>query len=463
MALLAEKKKDYGTIALRRQIGLWQASSYVVGSIIGSGIFISPAGVLRQAGSVGWALVVWALCGVFAMLGALTYAELGTAIPKSGGDYAYCRKAFGNFPAFVLALWCKMLLLGPGGIAIMALTFAEYATQPFYAEGNAPPGALKQLIAVLVIWHTENFENAFQPKPESVSSMALAFYSGLWAFTGWDAVNYGVEEVKNPTRTLPLSLLLGVGFSTVVYLMTNVAYHAVLTTDQLLSNTAVAEAFAEETLGKQWSWIASVFVAISVVGSINGNLFASSRGFFAGSREHQFPSFLATLSIHRYTPQPALMANGLLGSLLVAIGEGNVYALLNFTGFVQWTVVCVSVTALLYMRWRDRSEDWPFRFPLIVHVAFMLSSLFLVVVPFWEQPVENLIGVGFIAVGALVYFVFISWQPSVLVKIDDGLTVFFQLLFEASFTEESAKADVKRDVFQRLTHETEVQNQVISK
>ncbi|XP_014665477.1 PREDICTED: Y+L amino acid transporter 2-like [Priapulus caudatus] len=91
------------------------------------------------------------------------------------------------------------------------------------------------------------------------------------------------------------------------------------------------------------------------------------------------------------------------------------------------------------MRWRDRSEDWPFRFPLIVHVAFMLCALFLVVVPFWEQPIKNLIGVGFLAVGAIVYAIFIAWKPRVLIKLNDGLTIFFQVFLETSFTEEYAK------------------------
>lgn len=151
---MARERNDcqkHSAVTLGREINLLQATSYVIGSIIGSGIFISPSGVLMQAGSLGWSLVVWSLCGVFSLLGAFTYAELGTSIPRSGGDYAYCRYAFGDLPAFVFSLWNKMLLVGPGGIAIMALTFAEYAIEPFYRGCGPPPNITKQLLSVLII------------------------------------------------------------------------------------------------------------------------------------------------------------------------------------------------------------------------------------------------------------------------------------------------------------------------
>lgn len=136
-------------VELRRSLGLLDGVSIIVGVIIGSGIFVSPKGVLEQAGSVGASLLVWALCGLLAMLGALCFAELGTSVPKSGGEYTYIRLAYGPMPAF-LYLWSTALIIMPCSVAITALTFANYVLQPFYA-GCPPPDEPVRLVALALL------------------------------------------------------------------------------------------------------------------------------------------------------------------------------------------------------------------------------------------------------------------------------------------------------------------------
>lgn len=136
-------------IKLRRSLGLVEGVSIIVGVIIGSGIFVSPKAVLVQAGSVGASLVVWASCGLLAMLGALCFAELGTSIPESGGEYTYIKLAFGPLPAF-LYLWAMALIIMPCSAAITALTFANYVLQPFYS-GCAPPEEPVRLVALALL------------------------------------------------------------------------------------------------------------------------------------------------------------------------------------------------------------------------------------------------------------------------------------------------------------------------
>ncbi|CAN7940238.1 unnamed protein product [Ixodes hexagonus] len=136
-------------VQLKKELGLMNGVGMIVGVIIGAGIFVSPTGVLRYAGSSGMALVVWASCGLISMVGAVCYAELGTMIPKSGGDYAYIFTAFGPLPAF-LFLWVALLIIQPTSNAIAGITFAKYILEPIYL-GCAPPDNAVRLVAAVVI------------------------------------------------------------------------------------------------------------------------------------------------------------------------------------------------------------------------------------------------------------------------------------------------------------------------
>ena len=134
-------------LELKQTLGLFSGCAMILGTIIGSGIFVSPKGVLAETGSVGMALVVWGLAGVLVLFGALCYAELGTLIPKSGGAYAYIQDSFGDMPAF-LYMWATAFIVLPVGNAVIALTFAQYALQPFYPSCPTPQGAVLLLAAL---------------------------------------------------------------------------------------------------------------------------------------------------------------------------------------------------------------------------------------------------------------------------------------------------------------------------
>lgn len=225
-------------VCLKPKMSLLNGITVIVGSIIGSGIFVSPRGVLANTGSVGASLIVWVACGIFSMIGAYCYAELGCMITKTGADYAYIMEAFGPFVAF-LRLWVECMIVRPCSQAIVALTFSFYVLRPIFPDCDPPDPAVRALafvcIALLtfvncwdVKWstrvqdfftygklialatiiitgvvqlcygHTEHFN--FENTETDVTKIALSFYSGLFAYNGWNYLNFVIEELKDPHR-----------------------------------------------------------------------------------------------------------------------------------------------------------------------------------------------------------------------------------------------------------------------
>ncbi|VDK52807.1 unnamed protein product [Anisakis simplex] len=193
-------KNKNDEIKLKKNISLFSGCAIIIGVIVGSGVFVSPKGVLIESGSVGLSLIIWIICGAYSMLGALCYAELGTTIPKSGGDYMYIHEAFGAFPAF-LFLWVSLIIINPTSNAIVALTFAQYTLKPLFSSCEVPDDAVRLLAACIICMfacknifviitlfgNTEYLEKdqLFAGSNTDLGHLALAFYSAVFSFNGW--------------------------------------------------------------------------------------------------------------------------------------------------------------------------------------------------------------------------------------------------------------------------------------
>uniref|UniRef100_A0A8C2R7G1 Solute carrier family 7 member 10 n=1 Tax=Capra hircus TaxID=9925 RepID=A0A8C2R7G1_CAPHI len=395
------------------------------GNIIGSGIFISPKGVLEHSGSVGLALFVWVLGGGITALGSLCYAELGVAIPKSGGDYAYVTEIFGGLAGFLL-LWSAVLIMYPTSLAVISMTFSNYVLQPVFP--NCIPssvrwatriqdvftgGKLLALSLIIGVGFVQIFQGHFEElRPSntfdfwmtpSVGHLALAFLQGSFAFSGWNFLNYVTEELVDPRKNLPRAIFISIPLVTFVYTFTNVAYFTAMSPQELLASNAVAVTFGEKLLG-YFSWVMPVSVALSTFGGINGYLFTSSRLCFSGAREGHLPSLLAMIHVRRCTPIPALLV------CVIIMLVGDTYTLINYVSFINYLCYGVTILGLLVLRWRRPALHRPIKVNLLIPVAYLVFWAFLLVFSFISEPMVCGVGVIIILTGVPVFFLGAFWR-----------------------------------------------------
>ncbi|KAJ8791404.1 hypothetical protein J1605_004209 [Eschrichtius robustus] len=434
------------------------------GNIIGSGIFISPKGVLEHCGSVGLALFVWVLGGGITALGSLCYAELGVAIPKSGGDYAYVTEIFGGLAGFLL-LWSAVLIMYPTSLAVISMTFSNYVLQPVFPNCIPPAAASRALsMACLMLltwvnsssvrWATRiqdvftggkllalsliigvGFVQIFQGHFEelrpsnafdfwmtpSVGHLALAFLQGSFAFSGWNFLNYVTEELVDPRKNLPRAIFISIPLVTFVYTFTNVAYFTAMSPQELLASNAVAVTFGEKLLG-YFSWVMPVSVALSTFGGINGYLFTSSRLCFSGAREGHLPSLLAMIHVRHCTPIPALLVCG--GATAVIMLVGDTYTLINYVSFINYLCYGVTILGLLVLRWRWPALHRPIKVNLLVPIAYLVFWAFLLVFSFISEPMVCGVGVIIILTGVPIFFLGVFWRskPKCVHRLTESMT-----------------------------------------
>jgi len=443
--IIASPVEDNDAVCLKPKMSLLNGCTVIVGSIIGSGIFVSPTGVLQGTGSVNLALIVWTASGIFSMIGAYCYAELGCMITKTGADYAYIMDTFGPFLAFI-RLWIECMIVRPCSQAIIALTFSLYILKPFY-ENCDPPDESTRLLAVVCIllltfincwdvkWATmvqDIFTYAkllalfiiiitgfvqlgygqtqyftFENTETDVTKIALSFYSGLFAYNGWNYLNFVIEELKDPVKNLPRAIAISCTLVTFVYVMANVAFFTTLSPGEVLQVEAVAVSFADRLYGSM-AWIIPVFVAMSTFGAVNGVLLTSSRLFYAGAINGQMPEILTMIQITRLTPTPAVIVMCLLS--LVYLTSSDIFVLINYMGFATWLSIGLAVICLPVLRYTQPNLPRPIKVNLIFPILYIAATIFITIVPMIASPKETGIGTCIILTGVPVYFIFIGWK-----------------------------------------------------
>ncbi|XP_053133282.1 b(0,+)-type amino acid transporter 1-like [Hemicordylus capensis] len=458
-------------LRLKREIGLTSAVSLIAGTMIGSGIFMSPEWVLRNIGSPAGSLIIWAACGLLATFGALSYAELGTIIKESGGEYIYILRNFGSLPAFLFA-YTSVIVVRPAGVAAVSLSFAEYAVAPFYPGCSSPQVVVKctaaacilllslvnclsvrlatslmniftvaKLLALLVIvvggvvllanGQTQSFQNAFQNTRSGAGAIGIAFYQGLWSFDGWNNLNYVTEEIKKPEVNLPKAMMIAIPLVTCFYLLVNVSYFAAMSPAELLSSGAVAITWGNKVLGN-WVWLISLAVALSSFGSANGTFFSGGRMCYIAAREGHMPDILSMAHVQCLTPSPALIFTSVVS--LIMIIPGSFSQIVNLFSFTAWLFYGTTIAGLLYLKIKKPELPSSYKVPIIIPILFLVASIYLVLAPIIDQPqIEFLYVILFIFSGILFYFPLVRYKlhPTFLRK----FTLHLQLLLEVAPTE----------------------------
>ncbi|XP_076544477.1 L-type amino acid transporter minidiscs isoform X3 [Osmia lignaria lignaria] len=370
----ANTDDDTEAVKLKKELGLLDGVAIIVGIIVGAGIFVSPKGVLRNSGSVGQALIVWIFSGVLSLIGALCYAELGLLTAINCYNVKWATRVQDIFT----------------GTKIFALLIIMAAGLWWLCMG-----------------HTENFRHPMDGTNTQPGYIALAVYSGLFSYSGWNYLNFVTEELKDPYKNLPKAICISLPLVTVIYVLANVAYFVVLTQDEILASDAVAVTFGDKLLGVM-SWIMPFFVACSTFGALNGAIFASSRLFFVGARNGHLPAAIALINVRNLTPMPSLIFLCIITLALLIIED--VYELINYVSFVEALFTTLSVSGLLWLRYKSPDRERPIRVSIVLPIIFFVICAFLVTFPCYVSPWAVGVGVIIILSGIPVYWIFIYWR-----------------------------------------------------
>uniref|UniRef100_A0A183BV73 G_PROTEIN_RECEP_F1_2 domain-containing protein n=1 Tax=Globodera pallida TaxID=36090 RepID=A0A183BV73_GLOPA len=386
------------------KMGYFGATSYVIGNIIGSGIFIAPSTVVRYTDSVALSLLIWVIAALIAFLGSLCYIELGSSIREAGCDFAYICYVKWHSVAFSF-MWVSVLMTYPATIAIITETFGQYLMEGlrhtyavpaewvpvaqkcfgiallwlitwmnFFAIGKfAARFQIAATVAKLVFtfklklinfiylklscgliivtgfyylffkgWHG-GFE---QPTTTAnsrwnIGDLMMGLYGGLYAYSGWDILNYGTDEIRRPRRNAPLALLSGI---LIIYFCVNVAFFAVLDIHTMKTSNAVAALFSQRTLGP-FSEAIPFLIGVLLVGSLNSNLFCGSRYMYAAARQGQLPSCFSCVNAENESPRSAL-------AVIISF-VGDLDSLIGYVMFGFWAQRVFTLCALLTIRYRQ--------------------------------------------------------------------------------------------------------------
>lgn len=410
----------------------------VIGGIIGAGIFINPYLVARTLDTPWLVLAAWAAGGAVALAGAFAYAELGRRLPRAGGQYVYLGEAWHPLVGFLYG-WALLLLIETGAMAAVAITFAEYALRLTGTTGGSPrlvavsaivlltvvnylgvkPGSrvlnvfvvlkVATLAALIVLaWTTPAAPDWLargraDETPSGLVAFGAAMIPVLFAYGGWQTANYLAEEMRDPRRHLPVSLIAGTIVVVVIYVLINVAYLRSLGLDGLAATTTPAAAAAGLWLGAAGERFIAAAIAISTFGFLNHAILSATRVYYAMGADRTFLPVFGRINRRFGTPSVAIVAQS--GWAIALTMTGTYGELLETVVFADWIFFGLTVAGLFVLRHRGPGKPG-YRMPGFPWLpgAFVLVALAVVVSSILAAPVRSAVGAGLILVGVPVFW-----------------------------------------------------------
>jgi APA family basic amino acid/polyamine antiporter len=442
---------------LSRDLGVSHATAVVVGTIIGSGIFLVPAEMMQAVGSARLVYLAWFTGGLLSFFGALTYAELGAMKPQAGGEYVYVRDAYGPLAAFLYA-WTWFIIAKPASIATVTIglvrilgtfsIFSFFSTNIFSAPFTFTYGQLVAIAATILIsalnyigikkagefqlvftllkvviilgmvgigfsysgGHWSNFAGTFAGAKGGVAGFFAALVAALWAYDGWNDLNMVAGEVRQPERSIPIALIAGVATVGVLYVLVNAGVQFVLSPGAIAASPRPASDAIGLVLGPLGAGIVSAGMAISMLVTLNGTTMSGARVPFAVARDGYFFSALAQVHPRFHTPSVAIIVQAILAAILLLLG-GNFRQLFSLAIFAEWLFYMIAGSTVFVLRRRQPNAPRPYRvwgYPL-VPALFVLASALLLYYTFTDNLRNSALGVLVILAGIPVFCAF-SWR-----------------------------------------------------
>jgi basic amino acid/polyamine antiporter, APA family len=458
-----EDQKAPARPELARDLKLSHAGAVVVGTIIGSGIFLVPKEMMLAVGSPRIVYLAWMVGGLLSFFGALTYAELGAMKPQAGGEYVYVRDAYGPLAGFLYG-WSSFLIAKPASIATITTglvrtlgTFPAFyffekpcfstssASHPLTANygqlvaigavffitwlnyiGVRRAGEFQFLFTLLKVaiilgivvvgfsykggtW--ANFATGFTGAKGGVAGFFAALVAALWAYDGWNDLNMVAGEIRNPQRNVPLSLIWGVATVGLLYVLVNAAVQYVMPAAAVAASERPAADAVALVLGHPGASLVSIGIAVSMMVTLNGSTMSGARVPFAMSRDGYFFKAIAEVHPRFHTPSIALLVQCALSTVLLLLG-GSFRQFFSLAIFAEWLFYMVTASTVFIFRRQEPDADRPYRvlgYP-VVPALFILASAALLYYTFTDNPTNSLAGCVVILAGIPVFYLFARQQ-----------------------------------------------------
>jgi APA family basic amino acid/polyamine antiporter len=437
---------------LRRDLGLWGAVSIVIGTVIGSGIFLVPRTMIQNVGTPGLVFSVWVVGGLLSLAGALSYAELAAAMPEAGGEYVYLSEAYGPIWGYLYG-WTQMWVAKSGSIATLATGFFLYlanfwpSLETVIFRVSLPFGypfeiRYGQFLAIALIMGLA-WLNYFGVKvggrvqvavtalkvaligfvilagilygprggaavsapivPLTLSGFIAALVAALWAYDGWNNVSMVSSEIKNPKRFLPLALIGGTLAVMAIYLSANFVYFHVLSATEVAGSNRVAAAMMQKLFGPWGANAVSAAAMISIFAALNGSILSGARVPYAMARDGRFFPAMANVNPTYRTPGVAILGLSAWGALLVLSGKYDDLA--DFVVFGSWILYGMTTAAVIVLRHKKPHlprayHTWGYP---VVPAMFVLAALLIEVVTLVNKPWQSGLGILLIVSGIPFY------------------------------------------------------------
>ncbi len=445
---------------LARDLGLSHAGAVVVGTIIGSGIFLVPSEMMQAVGSAQLVYLAWMVGGLLSFFGALTYAELGAMKPQAGGEYVYVRDAYGPLAGFLYS-WTWFLIAKPASIATVTTglvrileTFPVFSffsqvciARPFtvnYGQlvaiaatlliswlnyiGVRRAGEFQFLFTLLKVaiilgivvvgfsyragsW--ANFATEFVGAKGGVAGFFAALVAALWAYDGWNDLNMVAGEIRDPQRNIPLALIWGVATVGALYILVNAAVQYVLPAAAVAVSQRPASDAVALVLGRAGASLVTAGMAVSMLVTLNGTIMSGARVPFAMARDGYFFKAIAEVHPRFHTPSVAIVVQCGLAIVLLLLG-GSFRQFFSLAIFAEWMFYMIAGSTVFVFRRRDPLAGRPYRvwgYP-VVPALFVLASAALLYYTFTDDLKSSAGGCLAILAGVPVFYFFARRRPA---------------------------------------------------